>query len=168
MSFCGLSKFSSVQSQSASFFLRVYPCITKNIVAIFIWYESTTIYRVNFQRRIRFPCVVLIKRLPRFYHSFSLCWFFLSPVSLFKKKTQSPSPRQEKFSKPVRFFPDPVIPINNEPSLSTAAVLIITYSQTPLIRTLREAQKVLVLTRSAVSSWLNLEKMYWVSFPGTQ
>ena len=34
-----------------------------------------------------------------------------------QEKTQSPSPRQEKFSQPVRFFPDPVIPINNEPSL---------------------------------------------------
>ena len=125
MSFCGLSTFSRVRSQSASFFLQVYPCINKNIVAIFIWYVRTAIYRVNFQRQIQFPCVVLIKRLPRFYHSFSLCWFFLKPGLFVQEKTQSPSPRQEKFSKPVRFFPDPVIPINNEPSLNGSLISLL-------------------------------------------
>ena len=42
---------------------------------------------------------------------------------MFKKKTQSLSPGQEKFSKPIRFFPDPVIPINNEPSLNCPGLI---------------------------------------------
>ena len=49
----------------------------------------------------------------------------------FKKKTQSPSPGQEKFSKPVRFFPDPGIPIKNEPSLMAHSSMPIPPGRTP-------------------------------------
>lgn len=110
VSFCGLSKFLRVQSHSVSFFMRVYPCITKNIVVIFIWYERTAIYQVNFNDEYSFQ--VLFSSNDSRISTTVLVYveFFLKPGLFVQEKNTNPVAAARKISKACSVFSWPSHP----------------------------------------------------------